>query len=69
MNPSPPRILQEEIKKLGDLTHKWLAAQTPHHEKYKQLVGQIFQNVNDATMSFQVRILLFIHVLLIGLRR
>ena len=69
MNPLPPRILQEEIKKLEDLTHKWLVAQTPDHEKYKQLVGQIFQSVNDATISFQVRILLFIRVLLIGSRR
>jgi len=68
MNRLPSRILREEMKKLEDLTRKSLATRILDHEEYKQMIGQIFQRVNDATTSFQVRTLIFIEgcVLLIA---
>jgi len=57
MNTSPSRILQDEKEKLEDLTRKSLASQTFDYEKYKKKIQQFFQHVNEATTSFQVRIL------------
>jgi len=57
---SPSRILQEEMKKLKDLSSKSLVAQTLDHEEYQKKIRKIFECVNDATMSFQVHALIFI---------
>jgi len=45
------------MKKLEDLTHKSLATRILDHEEYGGMIQQIFQRVNEATTSFQVRIL------------
>jgi hypothetical protein len=48
------------MKKLDDLARKSLAIRTLDHEEYKKMIQEIFQRVNDATMSFQVFTLIFI---------
>ena len=60
MNMSASRILGEEMKKLEDLAKKSLAVRIFDHEEYKSTIQQIFQRVNEATMSFQACILIFI---------
>ena len=60
MNTSASRILQEEMKKLQDLTRESLVIQTVDYEEYKRKIGQIFRRVEGATRSFQVHALIFI---------
>jgi hypothetical protein len=60
MNTSAARILGEEMKKLEDLAKKSLAVRIFDYEEYKSTIQQIFQRVNEATISFQVRTLLFV---------
>ena len=45
------------MKKLEDLTRKSLATRILDHEEYGKTIQQIFQRVNEATTSFQVRTL------------
>jgi hypothetical protein len=45
------------MKKLEDLTYKSLATRILDHEEYGGMIQQIFQRINEATTSFQVRIL------------
>ena len=52
---SPSRILGEEMKELEDLTDKSLATRILDHEAYGSKIQQIFQRVNEATISFSVR--------------
>jgi len=59
MNTSVARILGKEMKKLKDLAKKSLAARIFDHAEYKITIQQIFQRVDDATTSFQVRTLIF----------
>ena len=60
MNTSASRILQEEMKKLQDLTRESLVIQTVDYEEYKRKIGLIFRRVEGATRSFQVHALIFI---------
>jgi hypothetical protein len=62
---SSSRILQEEIKKLEVLARKPLVKQTLDHEEDRKIIQQIFQRVNEATMSFQVHTLVFTYVLFV----
>ena len=59
-NSSPLRLIQEEMRNLKDLTREWMAVQPLDYEQYYKMVGQVFQNTNDAITSFQVRILILI---------
>jgi hypothetical protein len=60
VNTSAASVLGEEMKKLEDLAKKSLAVWILDHEEYKSTIQQIFQRVNEATMPFQVRTLIFI---------
>jgi hypothetical protein len=57
---SPSRILGKEIKKLKDLADESLAIQILDYEAYGSEIQEIFQRVQEATMSFQVHTLIFI---------
>jgi len=48
------------MEKLEDLAHKSLTIRTLDHEEHNKKILQIFQTVNDATISFQVHTLTFI---------
>ena len=56
---SSSRILQEEMKKLDDLADKSLATRILDYEAYGSEIHQIFQRVNEATMTFFVRTFMF----------
>ena len=60
-NQPSSRILEEEMKKLNDLTDKLLATRILDHEVYGPKIQQNFQHVKEAMMSF-VRTLYYIQI-------
>jgi hypothetical protein len=57
---SQSRTLDTEMKKLENLNQKSLLAQIFDYEAYMSALQQILKHINEATMYFQVRILIFI---------
>jgi hypothetical protein len=60
-NIPPYRNLEKEMKELMDLADKSLFTQIIDHEAYGPKIQQIFQSVENATISFSVRIIIFIY--------
>lgn len=47
------------MKKLEDLISQSIAIKIFDHEEYKKLIKQTIQRANDATINFQVCVILF----------
>ena len=53
------RTLEEELKKLLQLSNEWLIRKIADHEDEKTRIAEIFERVNDARIQFEVCFITF----------